>query len=115
MHLKKLPTFFVKGDQRRAVYHTVQARELEAAGWKIESKDRTTEPSNPAPVAAPAPAPVQEPVEALGPVVVEETRTNLDDMTRAELVEFAEANGIEFKSYSSKADILEACKEFVNG
>ncbi len=115
MHLKKLPTFFVKGDQRKAVYHTVQARELEAAGWKIEGKDRTAEPSTPAPVVAPVPAPAQQPVEALEPVAVEEAKANLDDMTRAELVEFAEANRIEFKSYSSKADILEACKEFANG
>jgi hypothetical protein len=109
MHLKKLPTFFVKDGQRKPVYYTVQARELEAAGWTILGKDRTTEPSTPAPVAAPEPTPAQE------PVVAEQAKTNLDDMTRAELVEFAEDNGIEFKSYSSKADILEACKEFANG
>ena len=31
-HLKKLPTYFVKGDERRAAYYTIQARELRAAG-----------------------------------------------------------------------------------
>jgi hypothetical protein len=115
MHLKKLPTFFVKGDQRKAVYHTVQARELEAAGWTIESEDRKTKPSAAAPVVESKPEPVQHPAEALEPVAAEEAKTNLDDMTRSELVEFAEANGIEFKSYASKADILEACKGFANG
>ena len=115
MHLKKLPTFFVKDGQRKPVYYTVQARELEAAGWTILGKDRTTEPSPVAPVTEPAPEPVQQPVEGLEPVTTQGTKPNLDDMTRAELVEFAEANGVEFKSYASKADILEACKEFANG
>jgi len=66
-------------------------------------------------VAVPAPAAIQE-----EPLSVEVTSQkpeagNLDEMTRAELVAFAEENEIEFKSYASKAEILEACKEFVDG
>ena len=35
-HLKKLPTYFVKGDERRAAYYTINARELMAAGFVEE-------------------------------------------------------------------------------
>jgi len=33
MHLPKLPTIFTKDGEQRKVYHTVEARELSAAGW----------------------------------------------------------------------------------
>lgn len=53
MHLEKLPTIFVKGDEERKVYFTIQAKELAALGWtekkegkveeiKAESKPRNT-------------------------------------------------------------------------
>ena len=38
-HLEKLPTYFVRGDERRAAYYTIQARELLADGWTEESGD----------------------------------------------------------------------------
>ncbi len=110
MHLKNRPVYFVKDGNRRAVYYTVDARELAADGWEIEQ---------PAPAPAPVPEPEMaqvEPVEVGAPVteLVDAPELDLDGMTRAELIEFAEANGIEFKSNASKADILEACKEFVD-
>ena len=37
-HLKKLPTYFVKGDKRRAAYYTIQARELRDAGYVEEGE-----------------------------------------------------------------------------
>ena len=37
-HLKKLPTYFVKGDKRRAAYYTIQARELRAKGYVEEGE-----------------------------------------------------------------------------
>jgi hypothetical protein len=115
MHLKKLPTYFVKGDQRKAVYHTVLARELQAAGWKVEGEEQASKPKTVAPAPVAAPEVVEEapePIEAVSELAED---VNLDEMTRAELVVFAEKNDIEFKSYASKAEILEACKEFVNG
>jgi len=33
MHLPELPTVFVKGGEERKAYHTVEAKELVAAGW----------------------------------------------------------------------------------
>ena len=49
-HLDKLPTWFVKGDERRAAYYTIQARELRARGFEEEGKK-----------AAPAPQPKRQP------------------------------------------------------
>ncbi len=112
MHLKKLPTYFVKGDQRKAVYHTVLARELQAAGWKPEGEKQAAEPKPVIP--ATVPVTPEEPPTQDEPVEGTES-PDLDEMTRAELVAFAEENEIEFKSYASKAEILEACKEFVDG
>ena len=37
-HLKKLPTYFVKGDERRAAYYTIQAKEFRAAGFVEEGE-----------------------------------------------------------------------------
>lgn len=112
MHLKKLPTYFVKGDQRKAVYHTVLARELHAAGWAPEAGEQVAEPKT----VSPATVAVQEaPTQAEPVAEVKKEEVNLDEMTRAELITFAEENDIEFKSYASKAEILEACKEFVDG
>lgn len=111
MHLKKLPTYFVKGDQRKAVYYTVLARELQAAGWAPETGEQVTEPKT----VSPATVAVQEAPAQVEPVAEVKEEANLDEMTRAELITFAEENNIEFKSYGSKAEILEACKEFVDG
>jgi hypothetical protein len=108
MHLKNRPTYFVKDGNRRAVYYSVDARELAGAGWLVEQEAVVT------PATAKVVQPKQVQVEA--PVVepVDASEPDLDGMTRAELVEFAEANDIEFKSNAPKADILEACKEFVD-
>lgn len=99
MHLKKLPTYFTKGDERTAVYHTVHARELRAEGWVEDT------------AAAPE-APAEEAVEEVTEAAEE---VDLEGMTRAELIAFAQENEVEFKAYASKAEILEACKEFVDG
>ena len=108
MHLKNRPVYFVKDGNRRAAYYSVDARELTEAGWVIE-QDAAAAPQK-AEVVQPKPVqievPVVEPAEA--------SEADLDGMTRAELVEFAEANDIEFKSNAPKADILEACKEFAD-
>ena len=123
MHLKNRPTYFVKDGNRRAVYYSVDARELAGAGWLVEQEAVVT----PATAKAAQPKPDQGPTGVVGipgptGVIVEEpvvepaeaSEPDLGGMTRAGLVEFAEANGIEFKSNAPKADILEACKEFAD-
>ena len=40
MHLPKLPTIFVKGDEERKAYFTVQARELMQAGWVEKGEEK---------------------------------------------------------------------------
>jgi len=37
--LSKRPTWFVKGDQRRAAYYTIQAKELRDAGFVEEGNE----------------------------------------------------------------------------
>lgn len=114
MHLKNRPTYFVKDGKRKAVFYTVNARELTEAGWVPEEEAPVVAVQEVEVTKETEPVKVEEPI--VEPAPTEEAATaNLDDMTRAELVEFAEANNIEFKSYASKADILEACKGFVNG
>jgi hypothetical protein len=40
MHLPTLPTIFVKDGIERKIYHTVEARELTAAGWVERGQDK---------------------------------------------------------------------------
>ena len=110
-HLKKLPTYFVKGDERRAAYYTIQARELRAAGFVEEG----------------AKAEVRKPVEKQPEIVVEVGTTaydstdalqepqaeenDLDGMTKAELLDWAMDQGYDLKNALPKAEILAACKE----
>ena len=43
MHLPELPTIFVKGDEERKAYFTIQAKELLAAGWKVKGTEEVIE------------------------------------------------------------------------
>ena len=108
-HLKKLPTYFVKGDERRAAYYTIQARELRAAGYAEEGEKA---------VAA-------KPVERQPEIVVEvgaepydstESLTEpiaetLEEMTKAELLDWALEHGVDLPNNDKKAEIFAACKE----
>ncbi len=111
-HLAKLPTYFVKGDDRRAAYYTVQARELIEAGYVEE--DEKAKPS-------PAYKPVPEVVVEAGADAfemefkLEFEEENLEEMTKAELLEYAVEHGVDFKSNASKAEVLKACKEIEAG
>ena len=111
MHLNKLPTWFVKGDSRRAAYYTVQARELRAAGYVEEGEK----------------AVAKKPIERQPEIIVEAGTTaydstdalqepqaedgNLDSMTKAELLEWALDNGHDLPNNDLKAEILKKCKE----
>ena len=108
-HLKKLPTYFVKGDKRRAAYYTIQARELREAGYVEEGAKAT----------------VHKPAERQPEIVVEvgaepydstESLTepmgeSLEEMTKAELLDWALKHGVDLPNNDRKAEIFAACKE----
>lgn len=106
-HLAKLPTYFVKGDDRRAAYYTIQARELKEAGYVEEGEKAAP---------APAPKPVPEVVVEAGAdafemeAKLEFEEADLDSMTKVELMEYADEHEIEYKPAMSKAEILKLCK-----
>lgn len=107
-HLKKLPTYFVKGDERRAAFYTIQARELREAGFVEEG-----EKAAPAPTPKPVPEVV---VEAGGDAFDMEAKLeieeeSLDEMTKAELLDYAMERGYDLKNNLSKAEIFKLCKE----
>ena len=111
MHLRKLPTWFVKGDSRRSAYYTIQARELRAAGYVEEGE-----------AAAPHKTIERQPeivVEA-GTTAYDSTDTlqelmsdgeTLEEMTKAELLDWALEKGHDLKNSLPKAEIFSACKE----
>ena len=43
-YLDPLPTIYVKGKEERPVYYTVDARELEADGWRVKGAEPKPEP-----------------------------------------------------------------------
>ena len=109
-HLKKLPTWFIKeGERRRAAYFTVQARELRKAGY-IEEGEKAV---------------VAKPAERQPEIVVEvgaepfdstESLTEpiaetLEEMTKAELLDWAMDHGHDLPNNDKKAEIFAACKE----
>jgi hypothetical protein len=119
MHLKKLPTYYMKGDDRRAAYYTIQARELIADGYVEEGVEAGT------PEAAEIKTP--EPLERQPEVVVEagadafdstDSLTEpmaatdaLEEMTKAELLGWAMDHGHDLKNALPKAEIFKLCKE----
>jgi hypothetical protein len=94
MHVKNYPQYYVRGDERRAVYFTADVRDLKAFGWELESS----------PEAAPveAPEPEEEPVEQ---------KPDIQAMTKNELIEYAAKRGIELQQTSLKAELIDACKD----
>lgn len=111
MHLRKLPTYFVKGSSRRAAYYTIQARELKAAGYVEEG------------VKAEARPPIEkqpEIVVEVGTIAYDSTEAlqeplseegDLDGMTKAELLDYAMDLGHDLKNALPKAEILALCKD----
>jgi hypothetical protein len=111
VHLRKLPTWFVKGDSRRAAYYTIQAHELRAAGYVEEG----------------AKAEVKKPIERQPEIVVEagvsaydsteaiqEPQSDgetIEEMTKAELLDWAMDQGHDLKNALPKAEIFKLCKE----
>ena len=110
-HLKKLPTWFVKGGERRAAYYTIQAREFLAAGFteegeKAEAKkfiERKPE------IVVEAGGDAYDSTDSLTEPQAEEDA--LEDMTKAELLDWAMDHGHDLKNALPKAEIFAKCKE----
>jgi len=92
----------VKGDERRRVYWSIDRRELEQDGWKIESEE--------APVQA-KPLPEVEVSEDPFEVVYEEQEYDLDEMTKAQLLAWAGELGYDIPGNELKSEVLAKCKE----
>ena len=108
-HLKKLPTYFVKGDKRRAAYYTIQARELREAGY-IEEGEKA--------VAAKSAERLPEIVNEVGAEPYDSTESltepmaeSLEEMTKAELLDWAMDHGHDLPNNDLKAEIFAKCKE----
>jgi hypothetical protein len=110
-HLKKLPTWFVKGDERRAAYYTIQAREFKAAGFVEEGeKAEAAKPAKRLPeIVNEVGAEPFDSTESLTEPLAEES--DLDSMTKAELLDWALDRGHDLPNNDLKAEILAACKQ----
>ena len=110
-HLDKLPTWFVKGDERRAAYYTIQARELKAAGYIEEGKKAVAaKPIERLPeIVNEVGAEPYDSIESLTEPMAEED--DLDSMTKAELLNWALDHGVDLPNNDRKAEIFAACKE----
>ena len=110
-HLDKLPTWFVKGDERRAAYYTIQAREFRAAGFVEEGEKAVAKkPAERLPeIVNEVGAEPFDSTESLTEPMAEED--DLDSMTKAELLDWAMDHGHDLKNALPKREILEACKE----
>lgn len=113
-HLKKLPTYFVKGEERRAAYYTVQARELIAEGFVEEGaepgKKIETHKSKPVPeIVVEAGADAFDSTDSLTEPMAAEGA--LEEMTKAELLDYAMEHGHDLKNALPKAEIFKLCKE----
>lgn len=111
-HLDKLPTWFVKDGDRQPAYYTVDARELRAAGYKEEGQRA---------VPAPASKPQPEILVEAGQDAFDNDSTKssdgecLEEMTKAELLDWAFDQGSELKGSLPKAEIFKLCKEIEEG
>ena len=110
-HLDKLPTWFVKGDERLAAYYTIQAREFRAAGFVEEGKKaKAAKPLERLPeIVNEVGAEPYDSTESLTEPMAEED--DLDSMTKAELLDWALEHGEDLPNNDLKAEILAKCKE----
>ena len=110
-HLKNLPTYFVRGGERRTAYYTIQARELREAGFVEEgAKAETRKPIERQPeIIVEAGTTAYDSTDAVQEPQAEEG--DLDGMTKAELLDWAMDLGHDLKNSLPKAEILGLCKK----
>ena len=116
-HLSKLPTYFVKGDDRRAAYYTVTARELIEAGYVEEEGGESEFKSKPNKqpeivVEAGQDAFDDDSFKVFEDQAYEyEPEPDLNTFTKQELVDFAAKNGVELDITDRKIELLNKCQE----
>jgi hypothetical protein len=108
MYLKDAPVVYKKDDKTISVYYSAQARDLEGTGWtkvpKINKESAQQQQPKEAPKAIAVSAP--EVVE-----ITTEVESDLQSLTKSELISIAEEKGIEVKAANTKAEIIEALTE----
>ena len=114
MLLRKRPTYFVKGDDRRRAFYTVQARELIERGYVEEGTDTPDTPQKPdktpeVPVIA-----GEDAYETVSSVLEEDVEVDLKSLKKADLVEYAESLGIDVQAGWLKADLIAAIEGLDN-
>lgn len=114
-NLDKLPTYFVKDGKRRGAYYTGEARELRALGWVEEGEKAAVkkpaierQPEIVVEAGSTAYDSVEAPQEPMG----EEGK--LEDMTKAELLDWALEKGHDLKNALPKHEIFTQCKDIEN-
>jgi len=109
--LRKLPTWFVKGDSRKPAYYTVRARELRALGYVEEGAAAET----PKAIERQPEIVVEAGTSAYDSVdVIQEPQAEndvIEEMTKAELLDWALEKGHDLKNALPKSEIFAACKE----
>lgn len=108
-HLKRLPTYFVKDGDRRAAYFTIQARELRAKGYVEEGEKAVAKPAT-KPLPEIVPEVAAEPFDSTESLT-EPVGETLEEMTKAELLEWALEKGHDLRNNDPKAEIFAKCKE----
>jgi hypothetical protein len=99
MYLRNRPVYYTNGTETIAVHYTAVADELEEEGWTIVGEQKED------------PAPSEESV----PFEEELVETDLSDMTKAELLEYAKEIGVEIVGNKNKAEIVDLITEAENG
>ena len=109
--LPERPVTFVKDGRRKTVVHTVIARELLRTGWVQEGKAPLQKKAEPKPLPEIL---VEVGTDAYDDDSVKEPQASadaLEEMTKAELLDWALERGHDLPNNDRKADILDACKK----
>lgn len=95
MYLRERPTYYTNGTETIAVFYTAHARDLEAEGWTRVAKEAPT-------VDVPDPVLPDTKVD----YVEVQAEEDLGQMTKRELIAYAEEKGVEVSPQETKAEIL---------
>lgn len=120
MHLRNFPHYYVKDDQRVAVYYTADARDLQAQGWKREetlkgaakqSKEAKEAKLTTETITEQAPEKIEAVLEIDEKTELSADGVDFEFMTRIELLKYALDRGVDLPNNALKAELVEACKK----
>lgn len=111
-HLDKLPTYFVKDNDRRAAYYTVTASELREAGYVEEEGESlvTKKPDKQPEIVVEAGQDAFD-EDSFKLDQEYEAEVSLNTFTKQELVDFAAGYGVELDITKRKIELLNKCNE----